>query len=76
MVNTRNEYCELPQLKGDGICDDSVNNRQCNFDNGDCCRRYTIKTNCMICLCRTKISETAEDDDLKEAKNLTTLEAK
>ena len=41
MVNTRNDVCELPQLKGDGICDDAVNNWQCNFDNGDCCRRHS-----------------------------------
>ena len=71
MVNTRNDLCELPQLKGDGICDDSVNNWQCNFDNGDCCRRNTIKTNCMICFCRTKapekFDENYEDDFVGEA---------
>ena len=63
MVNTRNDLCELPQLKGDGICDDSVNNWQCNFDNGDCCRRNTIKTNCMICFCRTKAPEKFDKND-------------
>ena len=54
-MNTRNDLCELPHLKGDGICDDAVNNWQCNFDSGDCCRRNSIKTNCMICYCRSKI---------------------
>ena len=52
LVNMRNERCELLHLLGDGICDDPVNNKQCNFDNGDCCLPETIKINCLICYCQ------------------------
>ena len=28
---------ERPRILGDGFCDDDANNKECNFDNGDCC---------------------------------------
>ena len=51
LSNKRNTECELSFLIGDGVCDDTVNNWKCNFDNGDCCQTIMIKSNCLMCLC-------------------------
>ena len=40
----------VPEINGDGICNDETNNPECNYDNGDCC----VNTNtdyCSDCNC-------------------------
>jgi hypothetical protein len=38
---------------GDGFCDDDNNNKECEFDLGDCCNNVNINWNqyCSICEC-------------------------
>lgn len=36
---------------GDGFCDDSNNNPDCNFDGGDCCGENVATDFCSICEC-------------------------
>ena len=36
---------------GDGICDDSLNQKVCDYDNGDCCYYAIDKSNCFDCFC-------------------------
>ena len=36
---------------GDGICDDSLNQKVCDYDNGDCCYHAIDKSNCFDCFC-------------------------
>ena len=34
--------CGSPKYKGDGVCDDNNNNKDCDYDGGDCCAK-TVK---------------------------------
>ena len=47
------EECEVPELQGDGYCDDENNMAACNWDGGDCCNNdlpdYDIF--CLECQC-------------------------
>ena len=43
-------------MVGDGFCQDSVNNDQCNFDGGDCCGSCINTKYCMDCECNGKHS--------------------
>ena len=36
---------------GDGFCNDEANNRDCNFDGGDCCGSCINKDFCVNCSC-------------------------
>ena len=38
----------------DGFCDDENNNRECNFDGGDCCLEEVLQDYCSICACLEK----------------------
>ena len=38
--------------KGDGWCDDEINVKVCNFDDGDCCGNNVKKTYCTDCKCK------------------------
>ena len=37
--------------QGDGYCDDSNNNADCDFDDGDCCLNPVITQFCNECWC-------------------------
>ena len=43
---------------GDGYCDDLTNNKECNYDGGDCCGPNPQTMFCIICQC------IAEGDDI------------
>ena len=45
--------CKMTQLVGDGYCNDETNNIHCNFDGGDCCHSYVVKSFCSECKCLT-----------------------
>ena len=36
---------------GNDVCNDEVNNAECNFDGGDCCGACINTDNCSQCLC-------------------------
>ena len=36
---------------GDGYCDDFMNNKNCDYDGGDCCLSDIKKDYCNECLC-------------------------
>ena len=38
-------------IAGDGHCDDSTNEPQCDFDGGDCCLPNKTMEYCQVCLC-------------------------
>ena len=38
-------------LVGDGFCQDSTNNEDCNFDGGDCCGQCVNNKYCQGCEC-------------------------
>ena len=40
-------------MVGDGYCNDETNNIHCNFDGGDCCYTYVVKSFCSLCKCLT-----------------------
>ena len=42
------EQCDY---QGDGYCDDTNNNADCNFDDGDCCLNPVIAEFCNECWC-------------------------
>ena len=44
--------CRNPEFKGDEICDDGNNNKECDFDGGDCCLPDVEKTYCTDCKCK------------------------
>ena len=37
--------------KGDGYCDDSHNNKGCDWDGGDCCGPDVKTKYCFVCKC-------------------------
>ena len=43
--------CAQPSWKGDGICDDNNNNKECEYDGGDCCGSNVNTTFCNQCQC-------------------------
>ncbi len=43
--------CQLPDIVGDGYCDDETNTFICGFDGGDCCGDNIIGGNCHQCMC-------------------------
>ena len=47
-------------LKGDGFCDDEVNNEFCNYDGGDCCDQYLDRSMCTDCFCHIEYFQTKE----------------
>ena len=36
---------------GDGFCDDKNNNKECNYDGGDCCGSCKVTDFCTNCTC-------------------------
>ena len=54
--------CTLKQQKriGDGICDDDVNVKECQFDGGDCCNPDADIFFCDDCICIQPFNETGE----------------
>ena len=36
---------------GDGICNDFLNEMDCQFDGGDCCLHFILDQNCSECMC-------------------------
>ena len=57
--------CTLKQQKriGDGICDDDVNVKECNFDGGDCCNPDADIFFCDDCICIQPYNETGKTVD-------------
>ena len=47
-------------LKGDGFCDDELNNILCNYDGGDCCDQYLDRSMCTDCFCHIEYFQTKE----------------
>ncbi len=47
---SNNENFNVANLD-DGICDDDLNVRECNFDVGDCCLVETVTDFCNVCEC-------------------------
>ena len=48
---TKLKKCDEKKKKGDGYCDDSNNNADCDFDGGDCCLNLIINQFCSECWC-------------------------
>ena len=44
-----------PDWIGDGFCDDLNNNKDCEFDGGDCCGLSAKKVFCVKCNCIGKL---------------------
>ena len=47
-------------LKGDGFCDDEVNNEFCHYDGGDCCDQNLDRSMCTDCFCHIEYFQTTE----------------
>lgn len=43
--------CKQTEIIGDGVCHDSVNILECNFDGGDCCMFKKNTDYCNDCIC-------------------------
>ena len=43
--------CEYSSYVGDKFCDDESNNKECNWDGGDCCGDEVNKRYCSDCEC-------------------------
>ena len=41
-----------PEYKGDGYCDDDLNNENCEYDGGDCCLENVNTEFCTDCECK------------------------
>merc|ERR1712227_1111950 len=50
-VSAKLEGCENADWVGDGYCDDMTNNKECNFDGGDCCGPNVNRRYCIVCQC-------------------------
>ena len=53
-------HCHLenggtPDWIGDGFCDDLNNNKDCEFDGGDCCGLSAKRVFCVKCNCIGKL---------------------
>ncbi len=46
------DICPNRQSILDGICDESVNSEECEFDGGDCCRQEKSTPSCSDCTCK------------------------
>ena len=44
--------CGSPNWKGDGYCDDENNNKECEYDGGDCCGSNVNTNFCTECACK------------------------
>ena len=56
------EFCLLKDWVGDGICDDTTNNKKCNYDGNDCCEgTYGV---CYKCLCHLTKETHREESNL------------
>ena len=58
--------CAQPSWKGDGICDDNNNNKECEYDGGDCCGSNVNTTFCNQCQC-------LEDEGIPEGDHFHSL---
>lgn len=47
-THAMNEFC---YWSGDGLCDDTSNIEECNFDGGDCCLSLINNLHCTECFC-------------------------
>jgi hypothetical protein len=48
----KKNLCPFPSAwSGDGICQDFMNNKECFFDNGDCCLVIVDTRACHLCHC-------------------------
>ena len=49
----QNSTCphEFEESLGDGYCHDELNNAECKYDNGDCCKSPVISNACTKCEC-------------------------
>ena len=48
------EMCDagiIPSSIGDGFCNDETNNKECNYDGGDCCSSTVNSDKCSNCTC-------------------------
>ena len=41
-----------PEYKGDGYCEDDLNNENCEYDGGDCCLENVNTEFCIDCECK------------------------
>ena len=57
-INSYYSNCSEPSWVGDGYCDDQTNNKDCQFDGGDCCLDFVQKDYCSFCICHELESET------------------
>ena len=48
-------HCHIENWIGDGFCDDLNNNKDCEFDGGDCCGLSAKKVFCVKCNCIGKL---------------------
>ena len=69
---------KLSDMKGDGICHDSLNTESCNFDGGDCCNEdsyfgYPYCTRCECLEVPLVANETLQNNFTMMPGNLTTL---
>ena len=69
---------KLLDMKGDGICHDSLNTESCNFDGGDCCNEdsyfgYPFCTRCACLELPLVANETHQNNFTTMSGNLTTL---
>ena len=65
--NTSKGITCIGDFIGDGICDDSLNQKVCDYDNGDCCRPAIDKSNCFDCFCYTDNSYPPEAPNSKQS---------
>ena len=50
-TNKKQEITCIGDFMGDGMCDDSLNTKVCDYDSGDCCLSAIDKSNCIDCFC-------------------------
>ena len=60
--------CSHPDWVADGFCDDFTNNKECNFDGGDCCIPEPNRQFCKKCLCLTEGNPLQIECNLTENK--------
>ena len=47
--------CPFEHWKSDGLCDDVNNNKDCEYDGGDCCGGDNVNQYCVNCKCLSNI---------------------
>ncbi len=45
--------CKVPEIIGNGICEDKANTEECRFDGSDCCLAEIDDRTCQTCVCHT-----------------------